>query len=83
MWDGTIPLEGGHFPVRNDTFRVSDIRKCELEDGIVSSNFIDLHWLFLSQELDVYKNVLKIRGLMKNQCWISRIQYGSLFKLEQ
>ena len=59
------------------------IRKCELEGGIVSSIIIDRHWLFLSKKPDVYKNVRKICGLMKNKCWISRIQYGSLFKLEQ
>ena len=48
MWDGTIPPEGSHFPVRNEACRVSDDRKCEPEGGIVQSHIFDHDWLFLS-----------------------------------
>jgi ankyrin repeat protein len=43
MLDGTISPEGWHFTARNNTCRVSDIRKCELEGGIDSSNIIEPH----------------------------------------
>ena len=78
MLDGTISPEGWHFPVRNNTCRVSDIRKCELEGGIVSYNIIEPHWCFPSQGSDVYKNMLKINmWFNENKCWISRIDMAA------
>lgn len=42
LWDGTIPLDDSHFPVRNKACQVYDEEKCEHEAGIVSCYVITI-----------------------------------------
>ena len=45
-WDGTIPLECSQFPLWNKVSWLSDEGECEPEFRMISSHFVDHHWLF-------------------------------------
>lgn len=53
--NGTIPPEGSHFQVRNETCRVSKERKCEPEYGIGLSRILHHHRLFFSHRSANYR----------------------------
>ena len=45
---GTIPSDGSHFPVRNETSRASDDKTCELDPwGWKCRSWFGLHLMYL------------------------------------
>jgi hypothetical protein len=54
-----------HFKVRNEAFcQVSDERKCEPEDAIVSFYIFNHHWLYFSNHSAIYQIYLSNFTLM-------------------